>query len=376
MVFFPRNAVPPSRKIPKEAQEVRVANTAEVILAFTGWLEIAAPQEDSIAEVIKIINEIIPTLKFAQVKNINGLMPVIKEGSGNFESLDQSITAVGAFNPLASLTFKVPTTRANSLFVLAATHLLREMEKYPDLNISKEDIQHLMRECINWLCNAKTGPFSKMIIEHLQDEYLFQSILAFRALINTKDYWMNLFIGFNYDLVVQKIADFVHSFLRQHTVGQGWPAPVFKAMSLEILLFYRSQNDSRFNKKPQVERLIRSIIQELLDEINMKGSPVWKDDNQTLMDEDRKNTRPWTHVTSAWAIEGLTRCMAAQMLTSEQEIKLLQIIPMILLKQDGYGFYESEPHPDAPETITIHHIFKTALYTYALTQVYKNLRSS
>ena len=94
------------------------------------------------------------------------------------------------------------------------------------------------------------------------------------------------------------------------------------------------------------------------------------------MDEDRKNTRPWTHVTSAWAIEGLTRCMAAQMLTSEQEIKLLQIIPMILLKQDGYGFYESEPHPDAPETITIHHIFKTALYTYALTQVYKNLRSS
>lgn len=376
MVFFPRNANPPSRKIPKEIQEARVANTAEVILAFTGWLEIAAPQEDSIAKVIEIINAVIPTLKFAQVKNITGQMSKPKESPGDIENPDRSITAAGQFNPLASLTFKVPTTRANSLFVLAATHLLKEMEKYPDLTDSKEDIQLLLRECISWLCTANTGPFSEKIIERLPNEYLFQSILAFRALINTKEYWMNLSVGFKYDLVIQKIADFVHSFMRQHNVDQGWPAPVFKAMALEIFLFYRSQSDLRFNKKPLVDKLIRSIIQELLNEINLRGSPVWKDDNQTLMDEDRKNTRPWTHVTSAWAIEGLTRCMAAHMLTPEQKSKLLQTIPMILLKQDGYGFYESEPHPDAPQSITIHHIFKTAVYTYALTQVRKNLLSS
>jgi len=111
----------------------------------------------------------------------------------------------------------------------------------------------------------------------------------------------------------------------------------------------------------------------LLDGVNLINSPFWPDDNQTLIDEGNHNARPWTHVTSAWALEGLTRCAAAQMLTPEQKDKLLQIIPWVLLKQDRYGFYDSVPHPDASEAITIHHIFKTALYTYALTQVYKIL---
>lgn len=130
------------------------------------------------------------------------------------------------------------------------------------------------------------------------------------------------------------------------------PSKVINGMVLGFLSEAKIKN---------IDEVIRRIIDYLLDERKILSSELWEDEHEEVIFKinGEIHTRPWTHFTTAWAIDGLI--LNKDYLHSEQKLKLLDSIILLLSfqKDDGY-FYSTD--------IIKSSIFITALSVFALSK--------
>ena len=352
----------------KSGKDSRIANTSEVLLAIIGFLSVqTSNSEEYIHNIISILSEVINSLEISRSKIIHERQIKISEeikilsinsiNKDKIEKLKKDIEFENKYKPFVSLTHKTPTIRANSLALLALSELIKN--NIFTENENKNLIKKMLQDCMYWICNSSNNIFTKKVDELVKEEFYYY-ILALKALVR----YNNIIVDDDsFDIAKLRCAasDLFNYFYTNDF--DKWPHEPFQAMTLEILIWIYKKD-----KNQEIKHIITDIIENLFSKLHLSEFELWHDLESAIYDEGKEKSVRWTHITTAWAIEGFCLCYEAHLLNEKQMKDLLCLIPFSILEQKNDGFFGVyEPNKKS--------IYKTALYTYSLTRIAKLIES-
>jgi len=315
----------------------RVVNTCEVLLNFLGWVVVPNKSLISCGQLQTAIEDVV--LWFNEIRKGTPDDP----------------------KPLLSLTHKIATIRVNALTAFTFSRLLiADHENNLNLinKVTRKKIEKIMSDCVEWLILPNQGISNGTLFQSSEDQDSFHIILSTKAFISYLKYAKAFSLDIDPKLLfnLQNAIRMSTNWIKDHETLLD-EKKHFLAMALEILI-YNDVKDTRIQK---ILDALLTVWKPLMKESKLV-STLWADSRGCIVADDGNIIKDWTHITAVWALEGLSLCTQANLLSEDQKKIFKATVAIALLKRGDDGFFDSTQ--DKKE------IFKTALYNYVLALAY------
>ncbi len=388
-------------------QGARVVNTCEVLMALSNPT-IWEGQKSLEREIEKIVQDVISNLKYGRISKVDPGRPAqiqsvidalaeekdqttddrrLSQLRMEIKRLEKMLKVEGKYNPLTSITNMTPSVRVNSTAILAFSYVLERDSGIDLVAESRKEILGMLGDCVQWLFEAPDSPISHWNGLDLHSSESFRLLIALKALVRIEKFRGEMEVP---DSNWSKLDTILGKVINEFLEVADFPDLVYRALILEILVYYL-QNRETVSFRSQINLIsVKALIGDLADSFFAKLNPadlkVWPETNDVLMEpaldllhnnqRRARRVKLWTHISSVWIVEGLCHCLMSGVLGEKHGNLLLQIIPLLLVRQQDDGFFDSESKISSSQFkgVSTKYIFKTALFVHVLSQLQKVLK--